>query len=153
MQNCYIKWVELTALSRLECFWDDVLHLTLGTNTRCSAIYKKACVYLHKYSLLVRWKSMILNVCRMPFIQECVRGALKGKTIILVTHQVDFLHNVDQILVSLFFLMLLCFILSSVLIFNFIRRIIQILLVLYILKCSIKSFMFLKWVEIVLLKQ
>lgn len=71
---------------------------------------------------------MILNVCRMPFIQECVRGALKGKTIILVTHQVDFLHNVDQILVSLFFLMLLCFILSSVLIFNFIRRIIQILL-------------------------
>ncbi|KAH9619018.1 hypothetical protein KSS87_012360 [Heliosperma pusillum] len=34
-----------------------------------------------------------------PF-QECVRGALKDKTIILVTHQVDFLHNVDQILVS-----------------------------------------------------
>jgi len=32
-----------------------------------------------------------------------VRGALKGKTTLLVTHQVDFLHNVDQILVSLFF--------------------------------------------------
>ncbi|KAG5084111.1 hypothetical protein JHK84_054149 [Glycine max] len=32
--------------------------------------------------------------------KECVRGALKGKTIILVTHQVDFLHNVDQILVT-----------------------------------------------------
>ncbi|KAH9786393.1 ABC transporter C family member 14 [Citrus sinensis] len=31
--------------------------------------------------------------------KECVRGALKGKTIILVTHQVDFLHNVDLILV------------------------------------------------------
>ncbi|XP_073063351.1 ABC transporter C family member 14 [Primulina eburnea] len=31
--------------------------------------------------------------------KECVRGALRGKTIILVTHQVDFLHNVDQILV------------------------------------------------------
>ncbi|KAL2507648.1 ABC transporter C family member 14 [Forsythia ovata] len=31
--------------------------------------------------------------------KECVRGALKDKTIILVTHQVDFLHNVDQILV------------------------------------------------------
>ncbi|XP_074278015.1 ABC transporter C family member 4-like [Silene latifolia] len=31
--------------------------------------------------------------------KECVRGALKGKTVILVTHQVDFLHNVDQILV------------------------------------------------------
>ncbi|TKY61783.1 ABC transporter C family member 4 [Spatholobus suberectus] len=31
--------------------------------------------------------------------KECVRGALKGKTTILVTHQVDFLHNVDLILV------------------------------------------------------
>ncbi|KAK7396885.1 hypothetical protein VNO78_18047 [Psophocarpus tetragonolobus] len=31
--------------------------------------------------------------------KECVRGVLKGKTIILVTHQVDFLHNADQILV------------------------------------------------------
>lgn len=30
-----------------------------------------------------------------------MRGALKGKTVILVTHQVDFLHNVDLILVSL----------------------------------------------------
>ncbi|KMZ71281.1 Multidrug resistance protein ABC transporter family [Zostera marina] len=31
--------------------------------------------------------------------KECVRGALKGKTVILVTHQVDFLHNADKILV------------------------------------------------------
>ncbi|QHO54776.1 ABC transporter C family member [Arachis hypogaea] len=31
--------------------------------------------------------------------KECVRGVLKGKTIILVTHQVDFLHNVDLIMV------------------------------------------------------
>ncbi|CAI8603785.1 unnamed protein product [Vicia faba] len=31
--------------------------------------------------------------------KECVRGALKGKTIVLVTHQVDFLHNVDCIVV------------------------------------------------------
>nr|GLL43806.1 ABC transporter C family member 4-like [Ipomoea trifida] len=29
----------------------------------------------------------------------CVRGALKDKTILLVTHQVDFLHNADLILV------------------------------------------------------
>jgi len=33
-------------------------------------------------------------------LQECLRGTLKGKTIILVTHQVDFLHNVDSIFVS-----------------------------------------------------
>ncbi|KDP28145.1 hypothetical protein JCGZ_13916 [Jatropha curcas] len=31
--------------------------------------------------------------------KQCVRGALKGKTILLVTHQVDFLHNVDLIMV------------------------------------------------------
>lgn len=31
--------------------------------------------------------------------KECVRGILKDKTILLVTHQVDFLHNVDLILV------------------------------------------------------
>lgn len=31
--------------------------------------------------------------------KECVRGALKDKTILLVTHQVDFLHNVDLIMV------------------------------------------------------
>ncbi|KAH8489187.1 hypothetical protein H0E87_024726 [Populus deltoides] len=29
--------------------------------------------------------------------KQCVRGALKGKTIFLVTHQVDFLHNVNLI--------------------------------------------------------
>ncbi|GFS39781.1 multidrug resistance-associated protein 10 [Actinidia rufa] len=33
------------------------------------------------------------------FSAECVRGALKDKTILLVTHQVDFLHNIDLILV------------------------------------------------------
>ncbi|MFS7976121.1 putative ABC-type xenobiotic transporter [Helianthus anomalus] len=31
--------------------------------------------------------------------KECVRGILKDKTILLVTHQVDFLHDVDLILV------------------------------------------------------
>ncbi|KAL2345413.1 hypothetical protein Fmac_006698 [Flemingia macrophylla] len=39
------------------------------------------------------------SVCLVPFMQQCVRGALKDKTTILVTHQVDFLHNVDRILV------------------------------------------------------
>ncbi|GJV23002.1 ABC transporter C family member 14-like protein [Tanacetum coccineum] len=32
--------------------------------------------------------------------KECVRGVLRDKTVLLVTHQVDFLHNVDLILVS-----------------------------------------------------
>ncbi|RYR13168.1 hypothetical protein Ahy_B04g070294 isoform H [Arachis hypogaea] len=32
--------------------------------------------------------------------KECVMGALRHKTILLVTHQVDFLHNVDSIMVN-----------------------------------------------------
>jgi len=32
-------------------------------------------------------------------MQDCVIGALKDKTVILVTHQVEFLHAVDLILV------------------------------------------------------
>ena len=35
-------------------------------------------------------------------LQECIMGALKNKTIILVTHQVDFLHNVDCIMVRVY---------------------------------------------------
>ncbi|ONM18776.1 ABC transporter C family member 14 [Zea mays] len=31
--------------------------------------------------------------------KECLRGTLKGKTVILVTHQMDFLHNVENIFV------------------------------------------------------
>ncbi|KEH37259.1 multidrug resistance protein ABC transporter family protein [Medicago truncatula] len=31
--------------------------------------------------------------------KECIMGALKDKTVLLVTHQVDFLHNVDSIMV------------------------------------------------------
>lgn len=41
-----------------------------------------------------------------------MRGALKGKTIVLVTHQVDFLHNVDRIVVSLFY-SIMCVILGE----------------------------------------
>jgi len=36
----------------------------------------------------------------VELLQECVRGALREKIVVLVTHQVDFLHNVDLILVS-----------------------------------------------------
>ena len=34
-------------------------------------------------------------------MQECLKGILKNKTVLLVTHQVDFLQNVDTIIVSL----------------------------------------------------
>lgn len=35
----------------------------------------------------------------LSVLQDCVMTALKEKTVILVTHQVEFLHNVDSILV------------------------------------------------------
>ena len=36
------------------------------------------------------------------FLQGCVMDALEGKTVILVTHQVEFLPAVDTILVTTF---------------------------------------------------
>lgn len=54
---------------------------------------------------LIRNSSTIYMIPSIIFYyfheQECVRGALKDKTVLLVTHQVDFLHNVDLILVSI----------------------------------------------------
>ncbi|EMS67041.1 ABC transporter C family member 14 [Triticum urartu] len=41
----------------------------------------------------------ILMTAKEINVKECLRGMLKGKTILLVTHQVDFLHNVDNIFV------------------------------------------------------
>ena len=35
-------------------------------------------------------------------MQDCVTAALEKKTVILVTHQVEFLSKVDKILVSLY---------------------------------------------------
>lgn len=38
-------------------------------------------------------------MCQTPRLQECVLGKLKTKTVILVTHQVDFLHQAHHVLV------------------------------------------------------
>ena len=37
----------------------------------------------------------------MPCVQEYVMGALSRKTVLLVTHQVDFLPAFDSVLVSI----------------------------------------------------
>jgi ABC-type transport system involved in cytochrome bd biosynthesis fused ATPase/permease subunit len=39
-------------------------------------------------------------VLRPMFMQECVMTALAEKTVVLVTHQVEFLTETDRILVS-----------------------------------------------------
>lgn len=54
------------------------------------------------YERLVNYFHMVpLILLSYLYEQDCVRGALKDKTVLLVTHQVDFLHNVDLILVSI----------------------------------------------------
>ncbi|KAG6505225.1 ABC transporter C family member 14-like [Zingiber officinale] len=58
------------------------------------AVYQDADVYL-----LDDVFSAVDAQTGSEIFKECVRGVLKSKTIVLVTHQVDFLHNVDLILV------------------------------------------------------
>ncbi|CDY11440.1 BnaA09g40060D [Brassica napus] len=58
------------------------------------AVYQEADVYL-----LDDVFSAVDAHTGSDIFKKCVRGALKGKTVLLVTHQVDFLHNVDCILV------------------------------------------------------
>jgi len=50
-------------------------------------IHKMVCFLLHA-------------VLRAMFMQECVMTALAEKTVVLVTHQVEFLTETDRILVS-----------------------------------------------------
>jgi hypothetical protein len=43
------------------------------------------------------------SVSLLKPLQEYVLGALSGKTVLLVTHQVDFLPAFDSVLVGIFF--------------------------------------------------
>ncbi|CAL5357648.1 unnamed protein product [Camellia sinensis] len=53
----------------------------------------------HKRHKVCDVQSKTTRVIVNSVAAECVRGILKDKTILLVTHQVDFLHNIDLILV------------------------------------------------------
>ncbi|KAL7585144.1 hypothetical protein Lser_V15G41587 [Lactuca serriola] len=58
------------------------------------AVYQDSDIYL----LDDVFSAVDAHTCSKIF-KECMRGILRDKTILLVTHQVDFLHNVDLILV------------------------------------------------------
>ena len=60
-----------------------------------------ACKYRAMISVSSQLFSCTLNTWLC--LQECLKGILKNKTVILVTHQVDFLQNVDTVFVSLLF--------------------------------------------------
>ncbi|KAJ0807003.1 putative ABC-type xenobiotic transporter [Helianthus annuus] len=52
-----------------------------------------------RFIKIVTFIFLMMSLAPLTLTRECVRGALRNKTILLVTHQVDFLHNVDLILV------------------------------------------------------
>lgn len=62
-------------------------------------MFNSICYYFIEQIMLMTRCMWVLQYIHI-FLQECVRGALKDKTILLVTHQVDFLHNADHIFVS-----------------------------------------------------
>ena len=77
-----------------------LLSLSQGSTKFIQTLHSKAIWYLF-HTLLTHHKLLIWSTY-LCLLQECVRGALRGKTILLVTHQVDFLHNVDLILIIVF---------------------------------------------------
>lgn len=73
---------------------------------------------IHNIFLLTSWSMPMLSlyfviyfIFRCPYLpwlkicnfllQECIRSALKNKTVILVTHQVEFLREADMIIVRI----------------------------------------------------
>lgn len=59
--------------------------------------YTVRCITVKNYKCgRVRVLRVVVFLC----LQDCIMDALKDKTVILVTHQVEFLHAVNLILVS-----------------------------------------------------
>jgi hypothetical protein len=59
------------------------------------------------YLILKQLKTGIVSMIliNLNYLQDCVMGALAMKTVVLVTHQVEFLPAVDKILVSTVYLL------------------------------------------------
>jgi hypothetical protein len=59
------------------------------------------------YLILKQLKTGIVSMIliNLNYLQDCVMGALAMKTVVLVTHQVEFLSTVDKILVSTVYLL------------------------------------------------
>ena len=69
-----------------------------------SAIFKVTCHDLPNsshsiFDIPIACSLLTLHLPMLFIMQDCVKGVLKEKTVILVTHQIDFLHEADRILV------------------------------------------------------
>lgn len=63
-------------------------------------IFPIACIQIFRDDSMHMPSSLLnLRIAMHLVTQECVKGVLKKKTVILVTHQIDFLHEADNILV------------------------------------------------------
>lgn len=94
---CLVKDLEMMEFGDQTEIGERGLNLSGGQKQRIQlarAVYQDCDVYL-----LDDVFSAVDAHTGSDIFKECVRGALKDKTILLVTHQVDFLHNVDRILV------------------------------------------------------
>ncbi|KAK5646882.1 hypothetical protein RI129_005346 [Pyrocoelia pectoralis] len=94
ISKCALKRdLELLASADMTFVGDRGVTLSGGQRARISlarAIYREADIYLLDDPL----SAVDAHVARQLF-EECVTGLLRGKTVILVTHQVQFLKDVD----------------------------------------------------------
>ncbi|KAK8950676.1 ABC transporter C family member 4 [Platanthera zijinensis] len=94
---CLVKDLEMMEFGDQTEIGERGVNLSGGQKQRIQlarAVYQDSDIYL-----LDDVFSAVDAQTGSEIFKECVRGALKGKTVILVTHQVDFLHNADLILV------------------------------------------------------
>ncbi|KAL9235764.1 hypothetical protein vseg_010500 [Gypsophila vaccaria] len=94
---CLVKDMEMMEFGDQTEIGERGINLSGGQKQRIQlarAVYQDSDVYL-----LDDVFSAVDAHTGSEIFKECVRGALRDKTVILVTHQVDFLHNADLILV------------------------------------------------------
>ncbi|XP_074307059.1 ABC transporter C family member 4-like [Silene latifolia] len=94
---CLVKDMELMEFGDQTEIGERGINLSGGQKQRIQlarAVYQDTDIYL-----LDDVFSAVDAHTGSEIFKECVRGALREKTVILVTHQVDFLHNADLILV------------------------------------------------------
>ncbi|CAL2281218.1 unnamed protein product [Prunus armeniaca] len=91
------SWIQNGTTEENILFGEHGINLSGGQKQRIQlarAVYQNCDIYL-----LDDVFSAVDAHTGSEIFKECVRGVLKNKTVLVVTHQVDFLHNVDLILV------------------------------------------------------
>ncbi|GJM90616.1 hypothetical protein PR202_ga06916 [Eleusine coracana subsp. coracana] len=81
---------------------ENGINLSAGQKQRIQlarAVYQDCDIYLLD-DIFSAVDAHVGSTIFMIFVQRCLKGILKNKTILLATHQVDFLKSVDTIYVS-----------------------------------------------------